>query len=195
MKKFKTPDLNAPRYRAKTTTLLNKKVYEAFKEKYSKYADMSLEEFKKIINTFNKNIADEVINNRDGVELPEKLGYLFVGKCEKKASNDNIDYGNSIKYKKQVSHRNWESDGYLAKIFYTNYAFKYRIKDRELWEFKANKDFRKKTSESFSELYSKYVLVTDKQKISDLYNKYTSTEFFKKKTEKELDDYDEFKLD
>ena len=46
---------------------------------------------------FNKNIATEVINNREGVELPEKLGYLFIGKY-KKSMKDNVDYGSSIKY-------------------------------------------------------------------------------------------------
>lgn len=195
MKKFKTPDLNAPRYRAKTTTLLNKKVYNDFIKKYPKYSDISVKDFKKIINQFNKNISTEVINNRNGVQLPEKLGYLFIGKCEKKLSSSNVDYGNSIKYDKQVSHRNWESDGYLAKIFYTNYAFKYRIKDRELWEFKASKEFKKATSKLFPELYTKYVLVTDKQKISELYNKYRFKEFKKKEEKKQLDNYNEFNLD
>jgi len=195
MKNFKTPNLNAPRYRAKTTTLLNKSVYESFLDKYPNYLDISIKDFKKIINVFNKNISKEVINNRDGVELPQKLGYLFIGKCEKNVKDENIDYGKSIKYDKKVSHRNWESDGYLAKIFYTNYAFKYRIKDRELWEFKANKDFRQSTSFSFPELYTKYVLVNNNQKISDLYNKYKSKEFFKKKEKESLDGYNEFKLD
>jgi len=195
MKDFKIPNLNAPRYRAKTATLLNKKVYENFLEKYPKHSSVTLNDFKKIINTFNKNISKAVINNRDGIELPEKLGYLFIGKCEKNIKDENVDYGSSIKYNKKVSHRNWESDGYLAKIFYTNYAFKYRIKDRELWEFKANKDFRKATSSSFPELYAKYILVADNQKISELYNKYRAKDFLKKKSDEALNNYNEFKLD
>jgi len=194
MENFKTPDLSAPRFRAKSVTLLNKSVYKKFIEKYPNYSDITLKDFKLIINKFNKNIAKEVINNREGVELPEKLGYLFIGKCKKTIKN-NIDYGASIKYKKKISHRNWESDGYLAKIFYTNYPFKYRIKDRELWAFKANKDFRKHTSSSFPELYTKYIIVEDTARISDLYKKYTIKDILSKKDKESLKDYDEFKLD
>ena len=37
--------------------------------------------FKKIINLFNERIWKEVIENRDGVELPDSLGYIFIGTC------------------------------------------------------------------------------------------------------------------
>ena len=63
MKKFKTPDLNAPRYRAKTTTLLNKKVYNEFIKKYPKHSDISVKDFKKIINHFNNYIINIDLKN------------------------------------------------------------------------------------------------------------------------------------
>ena len=83
MSAFNKPDLEAPRFRAKTTNLLNKKLYDAFIEKYPKHEGVELNQFKKIISTFNGKIQDAVINSRDGVQLPESLGYLVIAKCDK----------------------------------------------------------------------------------------------------------------
>ena len=78
---FKKPDLNAPRYREKRFGLLNVKTINEFKEKYPLYEKIDNEKLKKIIKAYNKNIWNGVIEYRDGVELPDSLGYLFIGTC------------------------------------------------------------------------------------------------------------------
>ena len=74
---FKKPDLNAPRFRAKRTSILNESLYLKFKEKYPQYKDISNSTLKSIIVTFNKRIWENAIGNRDGTELPEVLGYIY----------------------------------------------------------------------------------------------------------------------
>ena len=57
-----------------------------------------------------------MIDKRDGVQLPETIGWLFIGTCEQ-SKKKNIDFAKSVKYGMIVSNKNWETDGKLAKIF------------------------------------------------------------------------------
>ena len=130
---FKKPDLNAPRYREKRIGLLNAKTYKEFKDKKPLYSDIDNVKLKKIIKLYNEKLWEAVVNNRNGVELPDSLGFLFIGTC-KAAKTVNTNYALSKKYGKVLQNKNWESDGNLGKIFYTNYSTKYRFKNRELME-------------------------------------------------------------
>jgi len=194
MDQFKAPDLSAPRYRGKSKQVLNVELYKQFLEKYPQYSDVSLNQFKEVIRTYNGNISEFVRTHRDGVELPEGLGYVFIGVCPK-TRKSNPDYAKSIQYGKVVNHRNLESDNYLCKIFYTNYALKYRFRDRELWKFIAVKQFRQAVSATFSDLYNNYIFVDNNQKISEMYQKAVRKDYAEKKEQEALEDYDEFKFD
>lgn len=168
MTAFKKPDLSAPRFRAKTKNLLNKDLYKAFIKKYPKYEGLSHTEFKRVVTTYNGLLQQAVITHRDGVKLPESLGYVLIAKCNRPKSN-NTDFAASAKYGKKVNHANWDSDNYLAKICYTNYSLKYRFSDRELWGFTPVKQFRSAVAGSFPELYQKYIHLTENIKLSKLF--------------------------
>jgi hypothetical protein len=170
MTEFRKPDLSAPRFRAKTKNLLNKKLHKAFIAKYPERKDVSLNTFRDIVTSYNGALWQAAIDNRDGVELPESLGYILIAKCDK-AKKDNTDYVASAKYGKKVNHANWDSDNYLAKICYTNYSLKYRFGDRELWGFSAVKQFRQTVSRDFSKKYTGYVHLTKQLKPYQLYKK------------------------
>jgi len=167
MSNFKKSDLNAPRFRSKSMNILNKELYDKFIEKYPQHKNLEIKKFKNIIKTFNGNLWKGVIDNREGIELPESLGYIFIGTCDK-PDKINPNYKDSIKYGKLVTHRNWESDNYLAKIFYTNYSLKYRFKKRELWKFNPVRQFSRKVSKTYPELYSKYIYVKKGINVSNL---------------------------
>jgi hypothetical protein len=165
---FKKPDLSAPRFRGKTTNLLNKKMHDAFIKKYPKYEGLELSQFKKIVSTYNGLIQDAVIDNRDGVKLPESLGYVLITKCNR-PKKANTDYIASAKYGKVVNHANWDSDNYLAKICYTNYSLKYRFSDRELWSFVPVKQFKSAVAGSFPKRYNEYIHLTENIKLYNLF--------------------------
>lgn len=192
-KEYKKPDLNAPRYRPKKLNLTNVDFYKRFIEENPKYSNLTLQEFKQIIHVFNGKIWKGVIDLRDGVQLPEQLGYLFIGSCPRKKSN--VDYDKSRKYGVVLQHQNWESDQYSAKIFYTNYETKYRFRNHDLWGFKGVRDFTRSVGKTYPQEWKKYIQVDNLIRVSRLFR----TEKFKQSKKEELVDllknYDEFNLD
>ena len=72
METFKTPDLNAPRFRADTYEVLNKEFFDRFREKHPRYKNLKDKELRSIIKSFNKLVYETVIDKRGGVELPER---------------------------------------------------------------------------------------------------------------------------
>ena len=167
---FKKPDLKKSRYREKVYGLLNFKTLNYFKEKYPIYADIDNDKLKKIVKCFNGKIWDSVIKNRNGVELPDSLGYLFIGTCPS-PKNVNTDYSVSKKYGKVIQNKNWETNGNIAKIFYTNYSTKYRFRNRELWQFKAIRQFKRAVAKIYPKEWRKYIVMGNKKRVADMYKK------------------------
>tara|TARA_R110000751_G_scaffold244727_1_gene344783 strand:+ start:4043 stop:4561 length:519 start_codon:yes stop_codon:yes gene_type:complete len=167
---FKKPDLNKPRYREKVYGLLNLKTLKDFKEKYPIYANISNDKLKKIIKCFNGKIWENVINNRNGIELPDSLGYLFLGTCPPPKSV-NTDYSVSKKYGKVIQNKNWDTNGNIGKIFYTNYSTKYRFRNRELWQFTAIRQFKRAVAKIYPKRWKKYIVMGNKKRVADMYKK------------------------
>lgn len=192
-KPYKKPDLNAPRYRPKKLNLTNVDFYKKFIEDNPKHDHITISQFKDVIKTFNGLIWKNVIDNRDGVQLPEQLGYIFIGSCPRKKSN--VDFKKSEHYGTVLQNQNWESDNFLAKIFYTNYETKYRFKNHELWGFKGLRDFTRAVGKAYPKEWKKYIQVDNLIKISRVFR----IEKFKQNKTQEGKDllqyYDEFNLD
>jgi len=184
---FKKPDLKAPRYRNKTLGILNKETFKEFKDKRPLYSHIDNSKLKNIIKLYNRALWEGVIEHRDGVELPDSLGYIFIGTCPP-AKTVNIDYSKSNEYGKVLRNKNWETDGNIGKIFYTNWSTKYRFKNRELWSFTACRDFKRSVAKEYPKNWSKYVKMQSKMKVSHLYDPNS------KNTNKALKDYDEFEI-
>lgn len=193
-KEFKKPDLTAPRYRPKKLNLTNTEFYNKFIEDNPKYASLTIQQFKNIIKTFNGLIWEGVIEERDGVQLPEQLGYIFIGSCPRKVT-DNVDYNKSLHYGVKLQNRNWESDQYVAKIFYTNFETKYRFKNHDLWGFSGLRDFKRSVAKAYPQEWKKYVQVDNKLKISRLFRLEKFKQFKTEETKDLLKTYDEFNLD
>lgn len=194
MKEFKQPDLSAPRFRPRKLNILTKEIHKDFIARYPKYKNVPYEVYKEIVTEFNGKIWEEVIENREGVELPEQLGYVFIGTCPRKVS-ENVDYYKSKMYGKKIQHQNWESDQYTAKIFYTNFEVKYRFRFHHMWGFSAVRDFKRTVGMTYPENWKKYPVIDNFQKISRLLRKVHKLDTIATDTEQQLLDYDEFDLD
>lgn len=192
-KQYKKPDLNAPRYRPKKLNLTNNEFYNKFITDNPKY-NISNDQFKQIISTFNGLIWDGVLKERDGIQLPEQLGYIFIGSCPKK-KGDNTNYNKSSHYGVKIQNQNWESDNYTAKIFYTNFETKYRFKNHDLWGFTGVRDFKRSVAKVYPTDWKKYVQVDNKLKISRLFRLEKFKQFKVEETAELLKNYDEFNLD
>tara|TARA_Y100001938_G_scaffold146774_1_gene226440 strand:+ start:13261 stop:13782 length:522 start_codon:yes stop_codon:yes gene_type:complete len=167
---FKKPDLNKPRYREKVLSLLNVDTLEKFKEKYPMYSSVSNDKLKKVIKSFNGKVWEGVIDNRNGIELPESLGYLFIGSCPP-SKKVNMNYALSKQYGKVIENKNWETDGYIGKIFYTNYSPRYKFKTRELWQFNAIRQFKRSVASVYPTKWRTYISVPNKFRVADMYKK------------------------
>lgn len=192
-KPFRKPDLNAPRFRGKRLRILNTDFYKAFRAEYPKYAYLSDKDIKQIIDEVNGKLWQTVIDERDGVELPEQLGYIFIGSCPAKKMNK--DYKTSKELQQLIQHRNWESDNYLAKIFYTNYGSKYRFMFSKLWGLKPVRQFSRSVGQTYPDQYLKYLVVDNKRRINEIFSKKAFKMDIEKQEKEMLKDYNEFDLD
>lgn len=193
MKEFKSPDLTAPRYRPQVHTIMNKEFFESFKKKHPKYRDLDNVELRKIVKYFNNALYQTVIDTRDGVQLPEQIGWLFIGTCQS-PKKQNIDFVKSKKYGVAVTNKNWETDGKLAKIFFTSYALKHKMKNREFWGFVACREFKRAVAKAYPENWNMYLVVepTRKIKLNSTRNYLASSA--KKQETDGLKHYNEFEL-
>lgn len=193
MREFNKPNVKASRYRPEVSTILNKEFFENFKKTHPKYKYLDDKMLRKIIKRFNQVLYQQVIDTRDGVQLPEQIGWLFIGTCQR-SKRENVDYAKSKKYGVKVSNNNWETDGKLAKIFFTNYAPKHRIKNREFWGFTACREFKRAVAKSYPENWNMYLEVLPKAKIDKVYNSAVYKNYLTNTNNKALKSYNEFDI-
>jgi hypothetical protein len=181
-----------PRYRApRLNTLSAEWLSEIAKSKDSLVKDQKT--IKKIVIACNELIAKSIIDTRDGIELPEQLGYMFLGTCQPKIRK-NVDFKTTDNYLKVIQHRNWESDNYLAKIFYSNYETKYKFKFNDLWAFKGCREFTKAVGVEYPKNWKKYIQVDHTLKIASLYRSSLYQEERKIIDQYRLQDYNPLEL-
>lgn len=193
MKEFKKPDVKAPRFRPEVYNVLNKEFFEKFKEKYPKYKGIDNVLLKSIIKKYNNTLFQTVIEKRDGIQLPETIGWLFIGTCQQ-SKKQNVDFAKSHKYGVTVTNNNWETDGKLAKIFFTSYAPKHKMKNREFWGFTACRDFKRSVAKAYPENWNMYLVVEPKAKIKLAYDKAKYKDYKATETKRALENYNEFEL-
>lgn len=193
---FQKPDLKAPRCRSGVHILLNNNFLKEFQEKHPQHSELTLRGMTNILQVFHGKMWQHSTTHRDGVELPESLGYIFIGTC-KSPKKQNTDYGNSIKSGElRLRHKNFESDNYLAKIFYTNFFNKYSFRNREMWKFTATRTFKRTVANVYPENWKIYLQVENGQKISRYMKNMAKNNYMRKRTNsfEAGDVYNEFDL-
>lgn len=155
MEPFRVPDLKAPRFRPKVEGFLSDELITKFKEKHKRYADVDKKTFKNIIKKFHEAVYQEVINTRDGVELPEALALICIT-SRSSSKSKSIDYHKSKQYGVAVTNKNWDTDGKIAKILYSTYGTKYQMKNRQFWGFIAARNFKRAVAKSYPENWTMY---------------------------------------
>lgn len=188
---FKKPDLNAPRHKSTFMNVLSKEFFKEFRMKYPQHSAYSDEELKKFVGECNKKAWEIVVEERDGMELMEGLGYIFLGTCSP-AKNFNTDYGKSIANGLRVKAHNWESDNFLMKIFYSNFSSRYKFRNREIWHFVGCREFKRSASVAYRENWKKYVRVEDRKRVNEMFKRIVKRNIILEKTSIIPDKYNEF---
>lgn len=195
LKDYKSPDIKAPRYRPGANRILDQKMYRAFIKKHPEHKHITYKKFRSIIKTGGTTIWNNVIDCRDGVDLPQSLGCLFIATCKQK-KNPDIDWALSSKYAKQLRNRSFESDNHLAKIFYTTFANKYKFKNREIWTFVGVRQFKRGVAATYPTLWKKYIVIEPFTRISEIFKGHMIRDWrIKQLATTDLSTYDEFNLD
>ena len=151
---FNKPDLKAKRYGKKSCAINIPALVTAFKKKHPQYNTKLSQskyrsEYAKIIDQFTLYMKNKVLETRDGVELPEGLGYIMITshKTKKKLLNKKQSEIHGIK----IYETNLHTDSFRAKISYTNDKMKYRLSNRDMWGFEAARTFKREVSKVFRE--------------------------------------------
>lgn len=168
MRDYKKYDPTGPRIRFKYHTPENDKFWRDFKKKYPEYKEYTIRQLRDTIKRVHDHFGREIINNRDGIELPLRLGMIFIGTCQrskKHISNHKL----SQQYLKNIAHRNLHSDSYLAKIFYTNFLDRFTFKFHELWGFKPARWIKTHVGETYPEKWPMYIRVDPYKKITAIF--------------------------
>jgi hypothetical protein len=162
------PDVKGPRFRKTTKKTVVKEMVDHIQSEVFAAKYLTEKQIKNIILEFNNEVWNTVIEKRDGVEIPSQLGHLFIGSCPRKKSK-NVDFKTSADHGKVIQHKNYESDDYLAKIFFTTFASRYKFKNNELWGFTGVREFKRTVAKEYPKKWNSYIQVDPRMKISSLY--------------------------
>ena len=189
---FKAPNIKGPRFRKDFKRILTKDLFEKFIEANPQHSKITYEQFGKVIESTSKKMLETTLNERDGISLPMG-GTIFVGSTKIKVKN-NYNIQASIKANAPIKHRNYETDGYVAKIYYSPHLAAIRGRDRSIWSFKGNRPYKRTLSEIYRKDWKKYIVVAELYTVVKEYQRHRSRTFFKENIKKVSKTYNEFDL-
>ena len=88
--------------------------------------------YKKINDSFNKILFEELLTTGQEFNIPERLGSLQIVKFKPK--NPSVDFAASKKYKTKILHDNLHTDGYAVKLKWNKNNANFKFK--KIWDFK-----------------------------------------------------------
>ena len=158
---FNEPNRKGPRFRRNLKKVINPEFLKRLKKEHR---DLSLsnKDIRLIMDTFHQLCKDVICETRDGLELPEQLGVIFIGAMKPKNPLMN-------ERKAHIFKKNFPIPGWLCKIVYSNYSTKYKFKNAMFWGFEAGRTLKKQASEAFSKNYKKYVILDSHTRINKIY--------------------------
>jgi hypothetical protein len=168
MKEYVQPDLFKPKYRKNLLKLLNQAFYNEYRQKYPD-TKLSDKQIISIVKTFNKECLKVIASTRDGLDIYNQLGFIFVGAC--KIQNPAEDHIKSKETGLEIHYKNWNTNEWICKVCYTNYSSKYRFKNAAFWGFEPNSLLKRAVSEAFKLNHKLYVITDNFRKLNRLFQK------------------------
>ena len=162
MRKRLILDYTAPRHRPDSRQIFTTQFFKKFFKQHPEFKELdekyTIQEKKEFIKFFNECLGDIAIENRDGVKLPEGLGFIYLGTLKTKTKINN-KLSNEVGY--NINYTNNHSDGKLLKITYSSRPKSYNFENKELWSFKKAHTFKEKASKAFKDNWNKYMALDD----------------------------------
>jgi len=189
---FNAPNIKGPRFRKYFKSVLTTTLYEKFIKANPKHAGITFEQFVGTVDTSLEKMWNVTLVERDGIELPIG-GSLFVGSTKIKVKN-NYNIQASIKANTPIKHRNYDTDGYVAKIYYSPHLAKVSGRDRSIWSFKGARDYKRTLSKIYPGNWKKFIVVAELYTVVNEYQRLRARNYFTESTEKAVQTYNEFDL-
>jgi hypothetical protein len=167
-------------------------LYKDFVKAHPKHAAITFEEFDKIVDTTLIKMWKVTLDERDGIDLPIG-GSLFIGSTKIKVKN-NYDIQASIKANAPIKHRNYDTDGYVAKVYYSPHLAKVSGRDRSIWSFKGARGYKREVSKVYPKNYKKYIVVAELYTVISEYQRHRARNYFTESTERAVQTYNEFDI-
>lgn len=186
-KSLKPVDKKAPRFRKSKYRykVLNRDFHSRYVRIFN--SNIDYDTFKSIIQDFNTEITNEVIENRDGVKLPAMMGVMALCSFKPK-TNPPLDWKSVTEYNLKIKDLNLRTNELACKIVYSVYGSKYRFKHFHLWRFEGCRTFKTRVSEAFRNNFNKYKRMDNKSRISKMFrDDYITTDFKLKIDEQRVD--------
>lgn len=193
----RNPDLHAKRFKKDKHFVLTDILARKFTKAYPQYGVTTRCKLNEVISMFNELMWNHVIENRDGVELPQNMGQILIATCDK-STKKNVNFAENMKKKRVTYHTNLKSDEYIAKILYYCDSRKYKYPNSDIWKFIGVRPFTRSVSHQFSERYHTYIQICKSIPItrylasSKEYKPFNKMDTIKEKVSAF---YDEFKID
>lgn len=165
--KIKPCDRKAPRGRCKRKNTFSKELFKKFKKQHPNI-DIDFKTFKKIVYRGNEIFAQKICDEREGIALPERLGKIFIGSYDRGKDSPYYNWKILEEQNVAVSYKNWESDKYFCKIFYTSFGMNYAFDLKRYWYFSPCRILKQNVSKAFIKDWNKYIKVPRFQKLSKL---------------------------
>jgi hypothetical protein len=149
--------INAPKNTG--TDIINKDFIKRFINDHPQY-DMDCFDFKRILKLANRELQKSIMDDKDGVKLPQDLGIIYVAAYRSK--NKNFNMADSSKYGKSLYFMNLHTNGWVCTIQYNTQYVKLKKMWKRLWKFKGERHFTRAVSKRFREDWMNYHKISPK---------------------------------
>jgi len=142
---------------------------------------------------FNRLLGLQIVDNREGVALPEHIGTIFVGSsspCAEGVTDHKLSGELGIK----IKNKNRHSSGYIARTFYTYNTEKYNFINCQLWRFTPDRCMKTALKKEYTKNWKKYIVIPKTRYIQNFIKQYYNTKYIDRKVNIELEDYNEFDI-
>lgn len=102
----------------KSATIID--MYKQYKKDYGD--DVDYKQFKDILDKFNEQILNCLLQSSGGFKMPFGLGYVQIVKYKPKSMTPkslSVDFKSSAEYGKTIYHLNEHSDGYKYRLYWS----------------------------------------------------------------------------
>lgn len=188
--------LKGPKHYVSSLDYIGQKLFRDFYKNFPQYrGKLKEKDTTTILKTFASNFREAVVNNRDGAELPERLGRVHMKSYPYNEKYRFINRAESIKLGKVIRKLNLHTDGTNLVIACDVKGDKYNWGFKHIWDFGAFYLLRREGSKIYSDNWQNYVCAEKEWKGKKIISDYYSKKFTMRNEEEHLKNYNEFYID